>query len=256
MKFRYLSVIFVAFLIVETGCALKRPTIAHTHIGHALTGWIDTPGKEGLFVVAEKKARAAMEAAKSAASESKDMARIKQHVKDVITATNPPQPSSEGSAIVYGVKQALTGAIGHMTYAATSDDATANVRKFAPRFESDAGAVLDRCDLITALSQDVVNSRSVEETRLLTGEVYKLTRSNLFGADVDGDGKVGANPAEFGLKQLRQETEAMLAREDPPYATVSRWYLFNLIRLPDGRWLWRTDFRDQDDPYAGGGGGY
>lgn len=254
MKFKYIAVLLTAFLITETGCTVKRPTMAHTHIGHALAGWVDTPGKEGLFIVAENKARQALDAAKSAAAESKDMALIKQHLKDVITATSPVQPSG-GKTVVYGVKQALTGAVGHLTFAAASDDATANVRQFAPRFEGDAAAVLDRCDLITALSKDVINSRSMEETRLLAAEVVKLTRSNLFGADADGDGKIGAKPAEFGLKQLRQEIEAMLAREDPPYTNVSRWYLFNMVRLPDGRWMFRNDFKDKKGAYKGGGGG-
>jgi len=256
MKFRFISALIVALMIMETGCALKRPTIAHTHIGHALAGWIDTPDKEGLFIVAEKKARQAMESAKLGTSEPIDMGRIKQHFKEVIAATNPPQPS-DGGAVSYGVKQALSGAIGHLTYAAASDDATPNVRQFASKFESDAGAVLDRCDLITTLSTDVINSRSMEEGKLLADEVYKLTQANLFGGDANADGKVGGNPAEFGLKQLRQEIEAMLAREKPPYTAVNQWYLFNLIHLPDGRWIFRNDFGDKTDSYTrGGGGGY
>jgi hypothetical protein len=254
MKFRYISTLIVALMIMETGCTVKRPTIAHTHIGHALTGWIDTPDKEGLFIVAEKKARQAMESAKLGTSEPIDMARIKQHLKQVIAATNPPQPS-DGSGVSYGVKQALSGAIGHLTYAATSDDATSNVRQFVSKFESDAGAVLDRCDLITTLSTDIVNSRSMEESKLLAAEVYKLTQANLFGGDANADGKVGGNPGEFGLKQLRQEIEAMLDREKPPYTAVNQWYLFNLIRLPDGRWIFRNKFGDKNDAYAGGGGG-
>ena len=237
-----------------TGCALKRPTIAHTHIGHALTGWIDTPGKEGLFIVAENSARQALDSAKLAAEESNNLAGIKQHLKQVLATTNPIQPA-DGNTEIYGVKQALTGAVGHVTYAATSDDATPNVQQFAPRFEQDAGSVLDRCDLITVLSNDILKSRSMEESRLLAAEVYKLTQANLFGEDANGDGKVGGDPGEYGLKQLRQEIEQMLDRENPPYTTVSRWYLFNLIRLPDGKWIFRTDFEDKDDAYSGGGGG-
>jgi hypothetical protein len=44
----------------------------------------------------------------------------------------------------------------------------------------------------------------------------------------------------------------MLARENPPYSTVNAWYLFNLIRMPDGSWI----FRDLSSAYGGGGGGY
>jgi hypothetical protein len=37
--------------------------------------------------------------------------------------------------------------------------------------------------------------------------------------------------------QLRKELDAMIARENPPYVTVDQWYLFNLVRLPNGRWV-------------------
>jgi hypothetical protein len=254
MKYKAISILIVIMMLMGTGCALKRPTIAHTHIGHSLSGWIDTPEKEGLFIVAENLARRAMDSAKLGTSESIDLAQIKQHMKEVMTVTNPPQPS-DGKAVNYGVKQALAGAVGHITYAANSDDSTPNVQEFASRFEQDADAVMDRCELITVLSSDVIASQSIKESKLLAGEVYKLTQANLYGEDADSDGKVGNDPGELGLKQLRQEIEAMLDREKPPYTTVNRYYLFNLIRLPDGRWMFRSDFEDKDDAYSGGGGG-
>jgi hypothetical protein len=36
---------------------------------------------------------------------------------------------------------------------------------------------------------------------------------------------------------LRAEVQAMLSRETPAYRTVDQWYLFNLVRLPNGRWV-------------------
>ena len=37
------------------GCVTTQaPAIAHVHIGHATAGWQDTPGKQGLFVIAEE----------------------------------------------------------------------------------------------------------------------------------------------------------------------------------------------------------
>ena len=29
----------------------------------------------------------------------------------------------------------------------------------------------------------------------------------------------------------------MIGRETPHYVTVPQWYLFNLVRLPNGRWV-------------------
>ena len=48
---------------------------------------------------------------------------------------------------------------------------------------------------------------------------------------------MGSAPSEYGLLQLRKELEAMIARENPRYVTVPQWYLFNLVRLPNGRWV-------------------
>ena len=69
------------------------------------------------------------------------------------------------------------------------------------------------------------------------GEIAKLAQANLTGDDANSDGVVGSVPSEYGLLQLRKELEAMIGREKPPYVTVDQWYLFNLVRLPNGRWV-------------------
>lgn len=254
MKFRYIVALIAAVLLICTGCSSQRPTIAHAHIGHTLTGWIDTPGKKGLFVTAEKLARTAVDTAESAAKPSLKPDRIKQTIRLAVEASNASKgPDEEGGA--YGVKQALANAVGHVTYAATSDDASDNVRQFADQFQQDAMTVLDRCDLIAALGNDIQSARSTEEIVLLTKEIANLTRANLFGEDVDGDGRIGAVPEEYGLRQLRDKIEQMLEREDPPYTTVNTWYLFNMIRLPSGKWLFRDRFQDVSFGTYGGGGG-
>jgi hypothetical protein len=80
---------------------------------------------------------------------------------------------------------------------------------------------------------------------VLAGEIGKLAGQNLDGEDADGDGVVGASPREFGMRQLRRELDGMIARERPPYRTVDQWYLFNLVKLPNGRWVF--------DKFARGG---
>jgi len=69
--------------------------------------------------------------------------------------------------------------------------------------------------------------------------VYKLSQANLNGQDVDGDGVIGNQVNEYGMRQLRRDLDALVNRESPPYTTVDRWYLFNLVRLPSGDWLFR-----------------
>lgn len=258
MNNRYIFLLLVLFLVMTAGCSKMRPTIAHTHIGHALTGWHDTPNKKGLFVVAEEKARQSLEAAILAAKTTNNLSSTKVHTRAVLAAIDPVDSAPSGS-VTYGVSEALTSAVDHITYAATSDDATENVRQFAHQFESDSQTVLDRCDLITALGNDIIRSKSRDESMLLADEIVRLTRANLHGDDSNGDGHLANVSSEYGLKQLRREIESTLDREDPAYTTVSKWYLFNLIRLPDGSWIFRNRFQDEDDAYdsiGGNRGGY
>jgi hypothetical protein len=216
-------------LLLATGCVSRRaPTVAHVHIGHAITGVHVTPNKEGYIVSAERRAKETSDYASKAAT-SHDLAEIKNDIALAAKATNDED--------TFGVKESLVMAVNHITFAATSDDATLNVQKAAPVFASDSARVIERCDLIGLLSKDVQASTSEKEAALLVGEIAKLAKANVAGDDSNGDGVVGSVPSEYGLVQLRKELEDMIAREKPPYVTVDQWYLFNLVRLPNGKWV-------------------
>jgi hypothetical protein len=138
------------------------------------------------------------------------------------------------------VRSALLEASRHIEFSANSDDSSANVRSGSKLFALNSQAVLDRCDLIAALGTDALIVSSVDEVDLLTTELLNLAQANLHGEDLNGDGVIGGqNPEEYGLEQLRLEIQQMIDRERPPYSTVDRWYLFNLIRLPSGKWAFR-----------------
>ncbi|MHC4560977.1 MAG: hypothetical protein ACYS80_27155, partial [Planctomycetota bacterium] len=70
-----------------------------------------------------------------------------------------------------------------------------------------------------------------------------LARANVKGVDHNADGKIGPDPGEYGLEQLRSQITSMTDREDPPYQPVSQRYLFGLVRLPSGKWAfsWLVD---------------
>ncbi len=246
-------IILIVTIALTSGCASKPPTIAHTHIGHAMTAWHDTPGQDGLMVVADKKAREAKAHADKAGLTSARLDQLKQKIAKVLNATDLPGSTVDNMAS-YGLKQALIGAVDHVTYAADSSDATQNVKKFASSFSINATDVIDRCDLITALGNDIISSESREEAGILFQEVVSLANANLMGIDSNGDGKIGGSPDEYGVRQLGSDLQKMIDNEDPPYSTVDRWYLFNLIRLPSGEWIFQQKY-DWDDT-GGGGGGY
>lgn len=227
---RFRALLAVALLLpLFSACVSRRPpTVAHVHIGHAITGVHVTPNKEGYLVSAERRAQETVDLTVKAAN-STDLAQIKRNIALASQATNSDE--------VFGVKESIVMAVNHVTFAATSDDASLNVQKSAPQFASDSVRVIERCDLIALLSKDVQASTNAKEALVSVSEIAKLAQANVSGDDSNGDGVVGSVPSEYGLVQLRRELEAMIAREKPPYVTVDQWYLFNLVRLPNGRWV-------------------
>jgi hypothetical protein len=222
------TLLLSALLAAAAGCVSHPPTIAHVHIGHAVTGVHVTPGQKGYFQQAEERAREAADNAR-AASASQDLAEIKGLATSIVAATESKEQ--------FGLKHALVMAANHITFAATSPDASLNLQQSAPVFAKDIGRLVERCELIVLLGKDVGASTSMPEATVLAGEISKLAVANLDGEDTDGDGKLGTSPAEYGVVQLRSQLDAMIAREDPPYRTVDQWYLFNLVKLPNGRWV-------------------
>lgn len=210
-----------------TGCVSKPPTIAHVHLGHAVTSVHVTPDHEGYLPLALRRAQDTYDHALQA-HRSSALEEMKTHAVAIASATS----SEDG----FGLKQSLTLASNHISFAATSEDASANVQQAAPTFARDIARVIERCELIGLLTQDVARSGSTAEAMVSIDEIVKLARANLDGEDLDGDGTIGAT-AEFGVKQLRTEFDGIIARENPAYRTVDQWYLFNLVRLPNGRWV-------------------
>jgi hypothetical protein len=209
-------------------CIVRPPTIAHVHIGHAVTAVHVTPGHEGYLSVAELRANEAYDAAKSAHGDA-DLRQLKAHIVAVVDATD--------SQDNFGVRQSVTMAANHISFAATSADASANVIRFAPTFATDTTALVERCNYIDLLGKDVASSTSLQEASVLAEEILKLARANVDGYDSNADDAGGSAASKYGLVQLRAEVQAMLGREMPPYRAVDQWYLFNLVRLPNGRWV-------------------
>jgi hypothetical protein len=237
------SLMWVLSVLALAGCASikgtafqeKLPPIAHVHIGHAMTGWNFTPDKKGLFQVAEEEADIALAHSEYALEKPNELDAIKLHVRHVMHAVDP-ESHPEGPGLGFGLKRALTEAVSHISFAAESDDASDNVRNFAKPFGKNVKATLERCDLILIFGREILQMGSAEEATILAGEIMNLTRANVEGIDTDGNGNIGPDPGEYGLKQLRVQITEMTNREVPRYRPVAQRYLFGLVRLPSGKW--------------------
>lgn len=227
MTVRHIGWLIMVGISLLGACTHKPPTIAHTHIGHGITGFDGTPGEKGLFVVAEQRGNEVLQAAEQAAAPGRSLAEKQVAIRSLLALT-----VSED----YGLRKALAEAESHITYAAGSDDASANIRQGAAEFSRNVDIVLKRSDLVALLANDVIGSSDPSEADLLIEQIHKLARENVEGVKAS-DGSIESP----GIIQLRTQLDAMIAAEDPAYQPVDRWYLFHLVRLPncDNCWAWR-----------------
>ena len=240
-KYLQQCLLSVIIILMMSGCVTTQtPKISHVHVGHAMTAWRDTPDEQGLFITAEKEGTIAYKQALSAVENSHSVKLLKMHIKHVQHAMNP-KLAKEGPGLGYGFISAISSARDHILFAADSKDASANIKSSAEVWSKHVESILERSNLVIELSKEILVSSSHEEMIILTDEVLSLTKKNLYGYDSDGDGTIGNVKNDYGIKQLHEEMKAMIAREDPPYQTVDKKYLFGLIRLPSGEWIFRSN---------------
>lgn len=259
-------VVFFVFGAILSGCAGFKnftfqedlPTIAHVHIGHAVTGWMHAPEKKGLFITAEEEGQIALTEAKKALEKPEDIATIKQHISGTLHALDS-ESVEKGPGLGFGLMKALEEASGHITYAARSDDASINVQQFADKFEENTLPALERSELVLALGQEILTLQSADDAHILAAEIHCNVEAIVNGSDAAEECRAAVSADDFGLKQLRAQLEEMIAREVPEYKTVATRYLFGVIKLPSGKWAfsWLVDpfFDDEEDDEEGGDGG-
>lgn len=206
------------------------PTIAHVHIGHSLTGWVDTPNNLGLLVTAEQEATIAAANAdllieNSSKGDLDSSIRFLKNIGHVLD----PEKYPEGNGKGYGLRKAVNGAISHLKFASDSADASNNVLRSIALTTIRATSALDKCDELITLVDEMIKIGDIEIIAELAKDIRKLAY------DIAG-GSIKVTDDAYGLFELRSDIEDMVAREDPPYSTVKSFYLFNLIRLPDGSW--------------------
>ena len=217
---------------VLSGCSVSTPTQAHTHIGHAITGAYNTPGEVGYFELAEARASEVLSAAERVMTGTTLETR-----QGALRDTRRIALGEEGASFSFA--GALKEAMSHIQYASESADASSNVVRSVSELSSNTRGVTQRLGLMDRYMADALSTSDAEEFGEYARLIRELCYQNVHGADVDGNGQIGNASAEYGMRQLRADLDAMIAREEPAYTTVGRWYLFNLIRMPSGAWIFR-----------------
>lgn len=215
--------------LLAIGCATRPPSIAHVHIGHAVTAARDTPDKVGYLSIAERRAQEAYDLAKLARSEP-SLDQLKMLLGEIQNTVNGVDS--------YSLVESVQEVENHIKYSATSDDASENVRLFAQSLSSMIEPVVSSSRLISLFVSEANGITDITQMQEVTEAIYLACETNW--------GRKSASNAT-GVFFLRNEIDDMIARENPPYATVDRWYLFNIFRLGNGSWIFRSPKGDTNN---------
>jgi len=217
--------------------------MSHVHFGHALTGWFDTPNKQGLFVNAEEVAvqiRAATTALERYTVERRvnDQKQVLQQLRQLVGRTSEITSGRDDSSDPYTLMSSLYHANEHMIFAARSDDTSQNMRYASEDFATNIEAVYARGS--TMLDVFDIYERSDAAGKLQSVKAMKqLSEQILDGEDINRNNHIGDVKGEHGLRQIRDLLAASASREVPPYLPVSQRFLFGVVKLPNGKWKFR-----------------
>ncbi|MGI9238000.1 MAG: hypothetical protein ACR2QZ_11420, partial [Woeseiaceae bacterium] len=222
---RNTGVLAVLAIFGLAGCTTQQPLISHAHIGHALTTWHDTPGKQGLMDVAAADLGIAEREASLACSNSVAGSRMK-HTANVVNAL-VPEAHPDGPASGYGAVRALMGTVEHLEYAATSTDASMNLVAAVAELSVQGEAVHARLEVATDLAQTLLSAppaKFADHCDRLQQELRVAIHGGVVGPRDEGFPTIGFN-------SLHAKLLATLDREqDPAYEPVPRRYVLGLVR--------------------------
>jgi hypothetical protein len=193
-----------------TGQAPANPT--HTHIGHVMTSWKDTPNMQGFLPVAVADAKVAATHAGLAAKAPDNLDSMKLHAGHVLNALDP-SIEMKGPGSGYGVKRAAAGALQHVQLAAKTEAASANVKTHTTHVAASLGDVVQWTDQAIATAQKVRAATTAAEAAPLITELGTQTASIANGLDANKDGQIGWQTGEGGLAQAQTHMGLMMKGE-------------------------------------------
>jgi len=243
-----LSLVIVFCVFGLLACATEVPKYSHIHVGHALNGWVNTPGQKGLFVTTEEFADriARLSVSSIEASRKSDFATVRKNSEEIIRLIGDDPRAEIAGPDSYTFLTALQGAVNHLAFAVESDDASQNLQKGIQRVIDNSATLFARTDVLRTLAEVAMVEPGGDPLSDVAREIRVLAVQNLEGEDINKDNFIGDTPEEYGLRQLRRDLAATIENERPPFRPVEQRYLFGLVRLPDGSWQFR-------DPDSGGG---
>ena len=201
------------------GCAMMEEdkvameNEAHSHIGHVMTGWADTPEQWGFLPTAIMEAKIAAQHAGFAASKPGDLEYMQTHIRHVIHALDPSVIAA-GPGHGYGVVAAAGNAAIHIGIAAESPGATDNINLHTEHVWASADNAATWAKLAVALSQEVLAVSSSADAAPKVKNIKAMSDALIAGIDADGDGTVTWKKGEGGLAVAEAHMGYMMQGEN------------------------------------------
>ena len=149
---------------------------AHTHIGHVMTMWKDTPGTQGFLPVAIADAKVAATHAGYMKKAPDNLDSMKMHAGHVLNALDPSL-EMKGPGSGYGVKRAAASASQHAQLAAKSEGASKGVQTHAEHVTASLADVTQWTDAAIATAQKIRAATSASEAAPLVAELITHTNN-------------------------------------------------------------------------------
>jgi hypothetical protein len=218
-----------AVLCAATAAGQAPASPAHTHIGHVMTSWKETPGTKGLLPTAIADAQVAMEQVERADLEG----RINDFWLYGGYVLNALDPGPDTDALLkttyarlptnyvtievpgtgYGIKRAVAGALQHVQLAAKSEGASENVRTHAVHVTASLENIAKWTDEAIATARKLLEAKDVGSGQVLVDELTAQIGQVAIGTDANGDGQTGWQTGEGGLRQANTHMRLMMKGE-------------------------------------------
>jgi hypothetical protein len=180
----------------------------HSHIAYVVDASPDTPTGQGLLPTAAAEAAVVAQHAELAAAAAFSLDDVRLHIGHLLHAIDPTWGMA-GPGLGYGVRQATAAAATHIEQAAADATASDNVRTHAVHVLACIASARDRAEAIVALAEQIQRGGSVAAVTPLLTRLTELSEGLVRGRDLDGDGRVGWQSGEGGLRQAMQHMALM-----------------------------------------------
>jgi hypothetical protein len=188
------------------------PPEALEHLGAISTTFFDTPDGMGLLPTGLAEAAIAEEYVRVAGRDSTNVRAMSGNMVHVLHAIDPGLTGG-GYGLGYGFRRAAEGVRVSIQLAMQAGGVTEPLLYHAQFIEAAATGALAKADDAVTLARQIQGSQNAAATLRLVNRLANLVRAMAYGADLDGDGRIGNDPAEAGLAQAGYHLELVRRME-------------------------------------------